>query len=368
MKCRKCKREIQKDFNICPYCGLRLVPDATEIRVPEPKRKADGSFSQQVMYNGKRYTVSAPTLEGYKAKAREIKLGNVPEEEEELPFVSLGDVIEAYLEKKKDKLTTRTMLNYEAILKNVLDDPSVCSIEALNWQELVDYLSEKYSGGNVRVAWALIKVAMENSGYSVPSVDLPKANKKSTILDDSEIMKLLEHVKGHKAEAGIILCLHSLRKSEVFALEAEDIHDGFIHVNKSFVVDDERQWHVENRTKTEKSTRKIPVFYDRLYEVLPESGRILIYSPSYFVGIVRKLCQEAGVTECTPHDLRRSFASLAYSLGVPERRIMEYGGWARPDIMYDVYVRLYAKNSQKDAEPLKNYFNITANAEVQQEQ
>lgn len=367
MKCKKCKTELQSGWIVCPVCSKRIVPDATEITVPEPKRKADGSYSAQIMYNHKRYTVSAPTLEEYKQKARQIKLGNIPEEEEELPYVSLYDVVDAYLEKKKDKLTTRTLLNYEAILKNVLDDPSECSVEALDWQALVDHMSESYSGGNVRVAWALIKIAMENSGYSVPHVDLPKANKKSTILDDSEIMKLLEYVKGHKAEAGIILCLHSLRKSEAFALEVEDIHDGFIHVNKSYVVDEDRQFHVENRTKTEKSVRKIPVFYDRLYEVLPESGRILIYSPSYFVGIVRKLCQEADVTECTPHDLRRSFASLAYSLGVPERRIMEYGGWSRPDIMYDVYVRLYAKNSQKDAEPLKNYFNFTANAQVQQE-
>lgn len=367
MKCKKCKTELQAGWLLCPVCGRRIVPDATEIAVPEPKRKANGYFAQQVMYQGKRYTVSAPTLEEYKQKAREIKLGILPQQEEESSFVSLCDVITAYLEKKKDKITARTMLNYESILTNVLADPAECSIDALDWQNLVDYMSTKYAGGYVRVAWALIKIAMENSGYSVPSVDLPKANKKSTILDDSEIVKLLNYVKGHKAEAGIILCLHSLRKAEAFALEVEDIYDGFIHVNKSYVVDDERQFHVENRTKTEKSTRKIPVFYDRLYEVIPPSGRILIYSPSHFVGMVRRLCQEAGVTECTPHDLRRSFASLAYSLGIPERRIMEYGGWSRPDIMYDVYVRLYTKNSQKDAEPLINYFNSTANAQETQE-
>lgn len=362
MKCKKCKTELQLGWVLCPVCGKRIIPDAMEIAVPEPKRKANGDYTQQVMYQGKRYTVSAPTLEEYKQKAREIKLGKIPEKEPELEFISLSDVIEAYLDKKKDKLSTRTLLNYNSILDNVLEDAAVCSIEALDWQALVDYMSKSYSGGYVRVAWALIKVAMESFGYSAPEVDLPKANKRSTILDDVEIKKLLDYVRGHKLELGIILCLHSLRKAEAFALEAEDIYDGFIHVNKTYVRDENYKYHVENRTKTEKSVREIPVFYDRLYELLPETGRMLHCSPEYFSRAVRKLCLEAGVTECTPHDLRRSFASLAHSRGVPERRIMEYGGWSNPSIMYDVYVRLYAKDSIKDAEPLKNYFNFTTNS------
>lgn len=372
MKCKKCKTELQPGWILCPVCGRRIVPDATEITVPEPKRKANGDYTQQVMYQGKRYTVSAPTLEEYKQKAREIKLGKVPEDEEEPEFVSLYDVINTYLEKKKDKLTARTRLNYESILEHVLDDPAECSIYAIDWQGLVDYMSSRYSGGYVRVAWALIKIAMEGSGYSTPSVNLPKANKRSTILDDAEIVKLLDHVRGHSLEAAIILCLHSLRKSEAFALTAEDIYPEngkmFIHVNKAYVRDENYQYHTENRTKTEKSVRKIPVFYDRLLELIPPAGRIVPYSPNYLNKTLGLLCREAGVTECTPHDLRRSFASLAYSLGIPERRIMEYGGWSRPEIMYDVYVRLYEKDSGKDAEPLMNYFNFTANEQGTQGQ
>lgn len=359
MKCKKCKREIQKDFNLCPYCGYRLVPDATEIRVPEPKRKADGSYFAQVMYGNKRYTVSAPTLDEYKAKARDIKLGNVPEDEA-VEFVSLGDVIDRYISDKHDKLSARTVLNYKSIRENVLDDPAVCSVYAIDWQKLVDYLSKTYSGGYIHVTWALIKIAMEYSGFSVPSVELPKANKRSTILDDNEIKVLLEHIRGSKYEAAIILALHSLRRAEILALEVEDIYDGFIHVNKEYVPDEYRVFNVENKTKTEKSTRKIPVFVDRLYEVLPTTGRICHCNPSHLTKAVKSLCKTAGLPECTPHDLRRSFASLAYSRGVPERRIMAYGGWSRPEVMYEVYVRLYDRTSKTDAQPLKDYFNFTA--------
>ena len=365
MKCKRCKREIQKDFNICPYCGLRLIPDATEIRVPEPKRKADGSFSQQVMYNGKRYTVSAPTLEEYKAKARDIKLGNIPEEEErENSFVPLEDIIEAYISKKKDGVVQdSTMSFYRIALDNPLADVRLCSPEAIDWQQLVDYLSKHYSAQYLRNMWSMVMCALEYAGYPKPVVKLPKSSRSNRpFLDDEEIPKLLAAARGSKYELGIILALHSLRAQELCALDVEDIHDGFIHVNKCMMFDGS-DYVLVNRTKTETSTREIPVLVDRLYEVVPPSGRACPYRPDAFTAAVRRLCVRVGVTKCTAHDLRRSFASLAYSLGIPERRIMKYGGWSNPSIMYDVYVKLYDKNSQKDAEPLRNYFNITSSSQ-----
>lgn len=361
MKCKRCKREIQKDFNICPYCGLRLIPDATEIRVPEPKRKANGDYAQQVMYNGKRYMVIAPTLEEYKAKARAIKLGDLPEEEELYNFVPLEDIISDYIESKRDKIAARSIALYETFLRGALADVGECSPESVDWQKLIDGLAKKYAGGTVNVQWGLITRSLKRAGYPVPSVDLPKAGKKSTILDDDQIPILLEHIRGNEAECGILLCLHSLRRSEAYAITKEDVHDGFIHVNKAYVADTNWQYHIEHKTKTEKSTRKIPVFIDRLYEVLPDVGTAVPFSIDHFRKTIRRLCAECGLPECTAHDLRRSFASLAYSRGIPERRIMEYGGWSTPQIMYDVYVRLYEKDSGKDAEPLKTYFNFTTN-------
>ena len=359
MKCKKCKTELQPGWVLCPVCGKRIVPDATEITVPEPKRKADGSYSQQVMYHGRRYTVSAPTLEEYKQKARQIKLGVVPEKEE-YNFVSLEDIIEAYLRKKDGTVEDSTMSFYRIAMDNPLADVRLCSPEAINWQGLVDYLSRHYSPVYLSHVWNMVVNALDQAGYPVPVVQLPKVPKsKRPFLDDDEIPKLLAAARGSKYELGIILALHSLRAQEVCALDAEDIYDGFIHVNKCMMFNGS-EYVLVNRTKTETSTREIPVLIDRLYEVVPPSGRACPYRPDAFSAAIKKLCVTAGVTRCTAHDLRRSFASLAYSLGVPERRIMRYGGWSNPGIMYDVYVKLYDKNSQKDAEPLKNYFNITA--------
>lgn len=364
MKCKKCKTELQPGWIICPVCGKRIVPDATEITVPEPKRKADGSYSQQVMYHGRRYTVSAPTLEEYKQKARQIKLGNIPEDEdEEINFVPLKDIIEAYLVKKHGVVEDSTMSFYRIALDNALADVRLCSPEAINWQYLVDYFAKHYSARYIRAVWSLVSNALTDAGYPKPDVKLPKIPRSNRpFLDDDEIPKLLAAARGSKYEAGIILALHSMRSQEVCAINAEDIYDGFIHVNKCMMFNGS-EYVLVNRTKTETSTREIPVLIDRLYEVVPPSGRVCPYRPDAFSAAVRKLCERVGITKCTAHDLRRSFASLAYSLGIPERRIMRYGGWSNPSIMYDVYVKLYDKNSQKDAEPLRNYFNITSSSQ-----
>ena len=366
MKCKKCKREIQKDFNLCPWCGLRLIPDATEIRVPEPKRKADGSYAHQVMYNGKRYNVVGATLEEYKANAREIKLGKIPESEQEAPFVRFADIVEAHLAKKQESIEESTAHYYNDILVNVLGDVGECDPEVIDWQVLVNMLSGQYSGGYIRGIWSLIKSALKDAGYPEPYVKLPKIGRSDRpFLDADEIPKLLDAIRGSKYEAGILLCLHSLRAGEVCALTAEDIYDGYIHVNKTMMITD-NGYVLANRTKTETSTREVPVLIDRLYEVIPPAGRIVDYSPNSLSQAVKRACKIANITSCSAHDLRRSFASLCYSLGLKEKSIMKYGGWSNNRIMNDVYIKLSAKDALNDAEKLKNYFNFTAKEQKDQ--
>ena len=362
MKCKKCKREVQKDFVFCPYCSYRLIPDATEIKVPVPSRNAKGGFTQQVMFEGKRYTVTAPTLDEYKAKAREIKAGIVPVPEEDVPFVSLCEVIDAYLDRRGSKLSARTVYNYEAIRDKALGDAGVCSIHVIDWQALADHLLKTYSAGHVKTTFALIKVAMKDQGYLLPKIELPTPNSRDGFLDDEQIKKLLAYARGKPEEAAVILFLHSLRRSEALALNSEDIYDGVIHVNKIYVKGKDGYFHIENKTKTEKSTREIPVLYSRLYECIPPSGKIIPISPSAITNRIKALCRNAGLPECSPHDLRRSFASLCNSLGVPEKRMMSFGGWSSPKVMNDVYVKLYEKDSGKDAQPLKDFFNFTSDA------
>lgn len=336
----------------------RLIPDATEISVPEPRRKANGDFYAQVMYKGKRYPVSAPTLEEYKAKAREIKRGIIPQAETE--SVKMIDLFNGYIENRRGKISPRTISNYEHCVRKPLIPVNDLAPEAVDWQKFIDDSCETYAGDSVRLYWRFIRASLNMFGYPVPKVNLPKKAKKDTILDGDQIKILLEHIRGDDAEAAIILCLHSLRVSEALAVEVEDIYDDVIHVNKTFVKDEHERYRIEKRTKTETSTREIPVFIPRLYETLPTTGRVCHYYPSRFTEKVKTLCKTAGLPECTPHDLRRSFASLAYSLrDIPERRIMEYGGWSSPEIMHEAYVRLYARTSKTDAQPLKDYFNFT---------
>jgi integrase len=62
------------------------------------------------------------------------------------------------------------------------------------------------------------------------------------------------------------------------------------------------------------------------------------------------------VTVVTNHGLRHSFASLCYHLGISERQLMQWGGWADYQTMHKIYIRLAASDESKAAEQLTGFF------------
>jgi integrase len=65
--------------------------------------------------------------------------------------------------------------------------------------------------------------------------------------------------------------------------------------------------------------------------------------------IVKYWGQESGVGKLSPHDLRRTFATLSTAQGAPERILMEQGGWSTSDM-----VKRYTRNLR-----LKEYLQFS---------
>ena len=60
---------------------------------------------------------------------------------------------------------------------------------------------------------------------------------------DEDVKNLLAHIEGTRMEVPVLLAaLASLRRSEICALQAEDICDGYIVVNKAVVRDKDNNW------------------------------------------------------------------------------------------------------------------------------
>ena len=364
MKCKKCKKEIPDGSFYCNICGAKQFKD-DEVQVPAPRRKKDGSYSGQVYRHGTRITIEGKTLAEYRQNARDFKLsdGKLPEDELAKNPLIFGELLDNYIAAREGKVSPATISNLTNYSKNRFKDAMDLDIRLINWQKLIDHEATFISPLSLRSVWSVIKPMFAFYGLETPEVELPKVvPKEQDFLDSTQIPVLLNGIVGNEYEPAILLALHSLRLSELCAIMAEDIYDGFIHVNKAVVTDKTGNEVTLNKNKTEKSTRNIPVMIDRLYDVLPKSGLIVTQSRVRVTVAIKKICTGLGLPPCSAHDLRRSFCSLCYEKGVREEYLMAYGGWSSYATVHKYYIKLSEKSKVENAEILRDYFNITSNS------
>ena len=101
----------------------------------------------------------------------------------------------------------------------------------------------------------------------------------------------------------------------------------------------------------------------RFLDLLPEKGKLVSIPPTTITSHIERACKKAGVTVCTPHDLRRSFASLGYHLKWSERTIMLLGGWNSIETVHKIYVKLSEKDVSADVRNMQNYYGFTTKPE-----
>lgn len=365
MKCKYCKKTVDNDSFFCKYCGYKFIKDATEVSVPKPRKNKDGSFYAQIMKNGERVVIRGSTEDEYKANARLFKQGlYMPEtpnvEEHEVDIVTLEEVMWAYVNKNENIFAKPTLRSYMNCIHKHFSDCMLCDYRVIDYQMMVNLDAADYKPKTLKSNWGYVKTALTDYGFTVPHVNLPRVPpKENTAFDEEELNKFLNALRGEKIEAAALLALHGLRLEELCALDAEDIHGGYIHIYKSLVEDYTNKEVLVHINKTNASTRNVPVMIQRLLEVLPSSGRIVTCRRNTVYRAIDSVCDKAGLHHTGTHGLRKTFASIAHHSGISDKSIAKLGGWADSQTMHRVYFQLSDKQADEDAkkigEILSNY-------------
>lgn len=154
-----------------------------------------------------------------------------------------------------------------------------------------------------------------------------------------------------------------MRRGEILALQWKDIDftNNVIHVTKAVYNDGERPGIKE--PKTEAGKRNIPLLLP-LKEVLLKKRSVnendYIVSPDgkslitkkQFTTLYGRYQKEIGIT-CTAHQLRHSFATIAFECGVPVKSVQEILGHSQISTTMDLYTD-FRKGALKAAEDLLN--------------
>lgn len=367
--CRYCRKELPEAALFCPWCGGKQIgAKKREPKYPAYRVLADGSLMGQLMLNGQRETIKADTEKEYRAKIDGLRAGviELKKHPEKRP---LKDIVRAYIDKNDGVLSPATIRGYEIIIRNRFPAYIGKSFGSIDCQQMINTEAKTCAPKTVKNAWALVTAALNDAKLQIPDVNLPAIPvSDEDFLDYEQILRFLAAIRDDPAECAALLMLHSLRTSEALKLDAGvDVQPGpdglQLLVHGAVVPNKNNQWVEKATNKNRTSRREIPIMIPRLEEILPKEGKAVTIHPSTVRTRIEKACKRADLPVCSPHDLRRSFASLAFHLGWSERLIQEVGGWNNPETVHRIYIKLAKKDVSGSIRAMKDYYQITTAAQ-----
>lgn len=366
MKCRKCKAELPDElhFTYCGYCGEKLQRDRKkkdEIKIPTPRKRGQKWY---VDLRREGVTVIENTEAEAKAKAIAIRAGFV-DLKKRPSAITLEKAIDNYIEVRSNVLSPSTLVGYKSVKKNRFKGVMQCPIADIkDWQEVINAEAAICSPKTVKNAWGLIRPAIEAAGVELPKVKLPQlVPKEPVFLTPEQISVFVAAVKGTPVEIPALLGLHSLRRSEIAALDWAniDLKKRIIKVSGA-VVPGENWTLVEKPTnKNSASTRTVPIMIPELYDALKavpdKSGKVVTCYISTIYDWVNKVCNENNLPRLGVHGLRHSFASLAYHVRMSEQAAMQIGGWSDYATMRKIYTHLSTQDINAAASSMSEFYD-----------
>lgn len=369
MKCKYCGRSgVPEGSSYCNWCGKQIVRTRgarkKEVKVPQPKPLANGGYYIKFQVTGAYQYVTAATEQECIAKAVAIKAG-IANKQQRIGK-TLDVVVEDYIGANRSVLSPSTIRGYETIrrtrFRRYMDQP----VDKIKWQNMIN--DEKASPKTIKNAWALITSALKASGYPEPRVNLPSmVPAQRPYLEPEQIKTLVSLVKDDAYCIPILLALHGLRRSEIFAVTWADVDlsNDTIRVQGSVVRDPDGNLIEKASNKTTASTRTVPIMIPELKSALESAERVNDHVVTVPIDSlykrINRICENNGLPCVGVHGLRHSFASLAYHLGIPMEVTCLLGGWADSKTVRDIYLHLYNADVVQQQNTMKAFYSDAGN-------
>lgn len=340
---------------------------APEVKLPKIEQLPSGAWHTRVLIDNRRISITRETYEETLAEYLALKNGVMAASEKRSgKNITLEEAVTDYIASKEGFLSPSTIAGYEKFKRNMMLPMMKRNIFAVTndqWQAAIR--AEHKSGKSpkyIKNGWMFFSACIVAAGADRPEVMLypPEHNERAYLTPD-EIDKFVDAVKGQPVEIPALLCLSSLRRSEILALTWDnvDLKNNAIYI-KGATVRGTKGLVTKKQNKSRKSRRPIPIIPPlkaALQAVSPKSGPVVKMTGDYSLSKVKKTCESAGITVVGLHGLRHSFASLAYHLGIPEMIAAEIGGWNDLSTMHNIYTHLAQKDIAKRSQGFCDWFS-----------
>ena len=337
------------------------------MKMPKARQLPSGAWFCRVRVDGKDISITRPTEKEAVAEAVAVKYGIVESKKNHInKKVTLEQAITEYIDARKGFRSPSTIYGYERYKKNTFHSMMHCNVFTTTdeqWQAAIK--EEKRLGRSpkyIENAWSLVASAIEEVTQRRPKVMLyPKEKNERPFLEPEEIDIFVAAIKDQPLEIPALLCLSSLRRSEMLALKWDkvDFKKKIIYVHGARVRGEDGLVD-KKQNKNDKSRRAVPII-PPLLEALKKAPRNGEYvSPmtgDLTLTRINQICEANGLPQVGLHGLRHSFASLAYHLGIPEMIAAEIGGWKDLATMHKIYTHLAQRDIAKRSQDFSDYFD-----------
>lgn len=312
--------------------------------------------------DGKKHykSFTAPTKKLAQLAAADWQANKDRKEPENL---TMYEAIEKYMAIKNSVLSPSTMRGYEGMKENYFRDAlgrsKLQDLDSTAIQVWISNLAGRVSPKTVRNAYGLLNATLDMFAPDFRLKTTLPAKKRPQLYtpSDDDIKHLLDHIAGKELEIAVLLAAFGpLRRGEICALEAGDIHGSLISVSKSMVQGPDKIWYVK-QPKTYGSYRQVemPAFVTERMKGI--SGRIIKATPDQISGRFNRAIIYSNLPHFRFHDLRHYAASIMHAIGVPDQYILQRGGWASDNVMKSVYRNVIDLESAKQNKKINAHFS-----------
>ena len=334
------------------------------MKTPKARQLPSGAWFCRVRIDGKDISITRATEKEAVAEAMAVKAG-IKEAAKKPKKKTVTAAINEYIEARRNILSPSTIRGYKTIQDNrfqALMNKDIFAITQEECQRVVNLEAKAVKAKTLTNSWRFVSsVIFEETGQRF-FVRLPQIiPAERPWLTPEQIPVFVEAVKGDPIEIPALLALSSLRRSELINLRWKDVDlgKGILRVNGAAVFDENGQLVRKQETKNKTSRRTVPIIpplMDALQAAERKGEYVVTWHPNAIMCRVNRVCSTHGLPEVGLHGLRHSFASLSYHLNIPEKVVMEIGGWADNQTMRKIYTHISQKDVSDHANALTGFF------------
>ena len=331
----------------------------------EPKYNPKSKTWKGIVYshtdtNGRRvyHCITAPSKREWKQAEAEFKALKKGRQSSDM---TVKECVDRYIDSKAGVLSPSTIRGYLACQKRMtsLDRIMVSRLDSADLQYFVSDMSTRLSPKTVKDTYSLLLAAVSTVDDRRFKVTLPaRPPIQYNTPDTQDVSLLLDHASPVMKICILLAAVGTLRRGEICALEYEDVLYDFnaVFVHRSTVRTPDGEWIARDMPKTSGSVRRVVLPKEVIDMIGSGEGRIIPFTPSALSERFSRLRNRLGLS-CRFHDLRHYAASFMHAIGVPDKYIMERGGWTDDRILKSVYQNTLTNESKRFTAMTNDYFS-----------